>query len=1190
MAQLFRTFIMITNRVVISLLLCYTYTYHVLAQAPLSERDLLASLFEATGGPTSKWKNATNWNKEASICEWHGIICGPASIYGRVSAIELPDNGLTGSIPSDLYKMPVLERLVLSGNALTDAGFQGLATSVSSPLIIDFSSCFLTGIDGIEHASSLRELNLDRNQLLTSKFPSQLWQLTQLQTLNIERNRLGLGSLILPTEIGLLTNLREFLAGENDLNGPLPTELGNLMQLRALGLSFNEFTGTLPTELEKLVNLQVFNLRGKGKGQSPELTGNLLAFHDMPRLERVVLDHQALTGTIPSNFLDATAVSHHGDTGSAVTVHLESNQLTGSLPESLGRFDALNIYLTSNTGFIGPFPNSWCKDSNLKGRWMNGLVALYGCDAILCASGTYNPSGQQTDAHDPCTPCQTGQDEEKEQPSTLLGSTQCGKDTSSSSTTEQTARILAEIYVALDGRDKWHNKDGWDMLDDLLDKHADLDSIQWSGVVYCNNFHGTLCSPDGHVQFLTLSNNGLSGTLPSRAFSIPGLESLDVSFNRVEIDPIGGFDGLQAAGSLLRLKMSNTDVSTLKNIGQGTSLTELYLDESDLEGSLPVEIFQLTNLKILHLEANYLQGTIPPEIGNLKQLTRLALHENRFGGSVPSEIAQLTQLQRVDFSDNDFQGGLFPEINNMKSVLSLRINRARGGLGGKLLSFEGMQQLEELELESNTFSGTIPTNFLVDRKSEQPLILRMPGNQLEGTIPSSLASISSLTIELEDNNITGISSELCAMADWMEGEVGKASNGCNAILCPKGTWSPQGREITRLNVTCSPCPGNMYFGETACETAGLEFNREVQILNNLFIATGGRYWNASHTNWTKPGVPLCYREGVVCGWPTPDMNWGVTELRLNAFGIRGQIPTELYQLPRLRALILSENEVDMSFDGIEQAKILEVLRLTKTKIRSLEGIQNAGSRLYELAAEQNQLGGEFPKELLQRRTLQRLYLGSNQFLGTIPAEIGTLADLTKLRIGGNNFVGPLPTQIGSLTSLEVLDVHGNKLSGVLPTELGNLVNLTRALLYGQRGTTKFTGPVFSFNTNPSLKELYLSRNNLQGKVPSNLLASADKEASINVDFSYNHLTGSLPLELESFEELNIDVVSNQIDGLPIQLCNKLGWMLGVVGNVSETERCDAIMCPPVSTCCVFCLEQGSLLLTHFSNFKNRELL
>jgi hypothetical protein len=64
----------------------------------------------------------------------------------------------------------------------------------------------------------------------------------------------------LPSTIGGLNNLREFLLNDNSMEGTLPTELGLLSQLTVINLASNTFSGSLPSELIALPNLEYLDL------------------------------------------------------------------------------------------------------------------------------------------------------------------------------------------------------------------------------------------------------------------------------------------------------------------------------------------------------------------------------------------------------------------------------------------------------------------------------------------------------------------------------------------------------------------------------------------------------------------------------------------------------------------------------------------------------------------------------------------------------------------------------------------------------------------------------------------------------------------------------------------------------------------------------------------------------------------
>ncbi len=115
-----------------------------------TDRDILVALYNATDGPN--WKNNTNWNSNASIGEWYGVS---TNSDGRVVALSLHQNQLTGAIPAQLGSL-----------------------------------------------TNLTWLNLDRNQL-TGTIPLELGSLTSLERLSLYDNQLT-GAI--PTQLGNLTS------------------------------------------------------------------------------------------------------------------------------------------------------------------------------------------------------------------------------------------------------------------------------------------------------------------------------------------------------------------------------------------------------------------------------------------------------------------------------------------------------------------------------------------------------------------------------------------------------------------------------------------------------------------------------------------------------------------------------------------------------------------------------------------------------------------------------------------------------------------------------------------------------------------------------------------------------------------------------------------------------------------------
>jgi DNA-binding SARP family transcriptional activator len=72
---------------------------------PGSELQVLIALYEKTDGPD--WENSEGWLSDHSYCDWYGITCRG----GKIVELELADNQLTGTIPTEIGQLAYLENL-----------------------------------------------------------------------------------------------------------------------------------------------------------------------------------------------------------------------------------------------------------------------------------------------------------------------------------------------------------------------------------------------------------------------------------------------------------------------------------------------------------------------------------------------------------------------------------------------------------------------------------------------------------------------------------------------------------------------------------------------------------------------------------------------------------------------------------------------------------------------------------------------------------------------------------------------------------------------------------------------------------------------------------------------------------------------------------------------------------------------
>ena len=193
------------------------------------DRAALETLYDATGG--ANWTDGTNWKTEAPLDTWFGVTIDDA---GRVTALELGENGLTGSLPAALGSLASLERLSLLGNELTGP------------------------IPGeLGNLANLESLTLSRNGF-TGPIPGELRNLVRLEWLSLWGNELT-GPV--PAWLGNLTRLQRLYLCCTALAGRVPGSLGSLPDLELLDVSYNwGLSGPLPPELRRatLDELDIF--------------------------------------------------------------------------------------------------------------------------------------------------------------------------------------------------------------------------------------------------------------------------------------------------------------------------------------------------------------------------------------------------------------------------------------------------------------------------------------------------------------------------------------------------------------------------------------------------------------------------------------------------------------------------------------------------------------------------------------------------------------------------------------------------------------------------------------------------------------------------------------------------------------------------------------------------------------------
>ena len=83
---------------------------------------MLDSFYRNTGG--EDWTNSSGWLGDVAVSEWYGVR---SDSLGRVTRLDLSDNGLTGRLPTILGQLAQLTELRIDGNTLSGRLPLGLA-------------------------------------------------------------------------------------------------------------------------------------------------------------------------------------------------------------------------------------------------------------------------------------------------------------------------------------------------------------------------------------------------------------------------------------------------------------------------------------------------------------------------------------------------------------------------------------------------------------------------------------------------------------------------------------------------------------------------------------------------------------------------------------------------------------------------------------------------------------------------------------------------------------------------------------------------------------------------------------------------------------------------------------------------------------------------------------------------------
>jgi gliding motility-associated-like protein len=1108
---------------------------------------ILVDLYHSTRG--MGWANTNpqkKWNCTNPMDTWFGITLDSLNSYQDryVKYIILPNNSLAGAIPPSLGNLAGLERLYLQGNQLsgcfpenlrtfcrlqpnstntTQTGYNFNANS-GLPWAGNFSnfcnglsqtaltcddnngntyrdsitaSCICAGIDTVPSQDSLILVKLyhatkgskwiNHKNWLKPNQPISTWFGV---TLNAQRrveyldlqNNQLRGKLHDTLNLHQLSALKRLYLNGNLLSGKLPDRLNQLSNLLTLHLYDNSFTGNIPT----VWSASLVDLRlsmNQLTGTIPPSLGNLT------QLVYLILSNNFLKGTIPMELGRLSKLSH---------LDLSYNQLTGTISDSLSQDTLLTTLLLHVNGLTGGIPTTLSRLSkmtylNLSHNKLTGSIP--------------NSFGQ-------------------------IGV----RDTSLSK--------LGSLHL------------------------------------YANTLTGGIPPNLGNLANLVYLNVGdnpsLGGTIPNNLSKLSKLEYLGLYNNKL------------------------TD-SIPSSLGKLTNLQTLSLSSNQLTKRIPDSLGYLVKLQHLHLNNNELIGKIPNRLGKLDTLQILYLNNNQLTDSIPDSLGYLRNLQRLYFSNNQIIGKIPIRFQNLRKLNTLfcfnnRLDSMPDLSMLPLLKDDDIGNIYGLRADLNklTFSDILP-NMRLDTTAtfiyhpqdsiyKDTTFRKNTGDSLsinlgiDSTIPDNIykwfKNNGSIPYKTIDTNrlifnrlrLTDAGLYTCQVTNLRAPALTLYSRKINIQvtcapvqsdssqkpLCGNRNYRlPSGKIVNRIGTFLDTVRSKV---DTICDSIRYKVVlvkdsscrcQDSLVLVALYRAAHDTVW-AQDSNWLTL-KPIHTWFGV-----RVNTQGCVDSILLYQNKLKGILPDSMGQLTQIRYLNLYDNQLTDSLrPSLGNLRQLKGLVLGKNNFtKSIPARLGNLAQLGILHLAENQLVGTIPIELGRLSQLIHLYLYRNQLTDTIPASLGDLSQLEILDLGINQLKGRIPTELGRLVKLKTFSLRENQLTGTIPESLGNLSKVGLFFLFNNQLTGSIPQTLGRLD---NLQDLELQNNRLTGSIPDSLsrlkqlseLALFNNYLSGNIPDSFsrlvklqflllhhNQLTGKIP-DLQRLDSLKyFEFQGNRIDSIP----------------------------------------------------------
>jgi Leucine-rich repeat (LRR) protein len=532
---------------------------------------------------------------------------------------------------------------------------------------------------------------------------------------------------ILPTELGLLTGLRNFSLYINNIHGSLPTTVGLLSNLILLDLDSNLFSGSIPSELGLCTNLR------KIEFQWNLFSGTLASqLYNLVQLRDLYLYQNLLSGTVPSQLQALKELKH---------LYLDANFFHGSLPSELGQVSTMELFSVTSNSLTSTIPSTYFGFSNLQYFYLNfnsfsgSLSESFG---NLTKLVVINFQGNRFTGRVPTSIFTLTSLTDVFLPSNYITGT----------ISEEFSNLIRIDVIALE----------FNLLTSTIPSSVLTAFALQSLDVGSNYITGSLPTSWSApiLQSLTVGTNFISGALPAQLANCDRLGNLNASFNLL-------------TGPVDHLFSEDTKLSNL-----------LYFDASGnaLSGPFPAAMFgpggdRIRSLEVVVLYSNCITGSLPTSICSAQNMTTLVLDSvgnapscaysfpralspifkavvnvNPLVGGIPSCIFSMQHLETLHLSGNGLTGSL-QDLDQSANLVLNDVSLASNVLTGSVPQSWQDWTWSSLDLSANKLSGFLYSNAFSNNHGFVTLDLTV--NRMSGQVPGSLYN--STGVDILDGNM-----------------------------------------------------------------------------------------------------------------------------------------------------------------------------------------------------------------------------------------------------------------------------------------------------------------------------------------------------------------------------------------------------------------------------------------------------